>query len=270
MTVAYRRSDWIREDRPNLPYVPKEYRELMKFLNRREHTLASKYAETSKATGYYPHNPMSVIDNLDFMLQTGELNPGALYQEPGSGLGTNLIAACSLGFNGVGIEINEELADVSRKLIEEARREGFIDSEVECKVVTGSFFPKDYLKFRKTGESAAVYREEKDREIQTAKREHPYAAHFVSSKPDIQDLAPMDQPDVFFSYTWGPELPAVYEIFSRYAKQDAVLLHDSGYYPQYIKMFLKKLKLKRERQVPFNETRPVHLTKCPLWKIMKK
>lgn len=56
----------------------------------------------------------------------------------------------------------------------------------------------------------------------------------------FQDVA------IFFSYSWGIELPSQLEIFSRYASADAVFLNETAAEPEKHEELLEKLGLQQE------------------------
>lgn len=79
-----------------------------------------------KKPGYHSLDPGYVIDQLNYLLNNGEIKSGANFLDLGSGLGANVAAAARMGLNSFGIELDRLLAAGSREIITKLEREDLI------------------------------------------------------------------------------------------------------------------------------------------------
>lgn len=206
-------------------------------------------------SGYVPLGFDMTARNLRLLLRQGEAKEGDHFFDMGAGMGICAIAAAHLGFNAFGIEINQTLCECAEKMISYSRENGFIQDDVECKVVNGSFFPNDYVERRKRKETVVrryengifLYGFDNGEifEVPMSKIEAEEKLVFRKQKIDTEDALGISLRaiDVFFSYSWGVQMPSQLEIFSLYAKKDAVFMNSPERIPKELDALLDELQL---------------------------
>lgn len=134
------------------------------------------------------------------------LAPGSRFVEWGSGLGVVTCQAALLGFDAVGIEIEEELVDESRSLAE--------DHGVEAEFVCGSYVPEDGDEVLEANAYNLA------RAVTWLRNDAPGAYDELGLEPDDFDLV--------FAYPWPGEEGAVFDLFAEFASVGALLLTHHG------------------------------------------
>ena len=129
------------------------------------------------------------------------LAPGHRFVEWGSGAGVVACLAGMLGWDAVGIEIEEELVDIAVSLAE--------DHDVEVEFVRGSFVPED---------CHADLTEQRD--INWLRTDGADAYEWLGLDPDDFDLV--------FAYPWPGEEQIVFDIFAEAAAVGTLLLTYHG------------------------------------------
>jgi hypothetical protein len=130
-------------------------------------------------------------------LAAGDLAPGRLFCEWGSGFGVVAGLAAKLGFDAHGIEIEGDLVDASRRLLAAHH----LDVALAC----GSFIPRG-------GEPLAVIKAEMAWLLTGGADGHALLGH------DADDW------DVVFAYPWPGEEHVVEQLFERFAADGALLV----------------------------------------------
>ncbi|MFW5847064.1 MAG: hypothetical protein ACOCUU_02790 [Nanoarchaeota archaeon] len=183
----------------------------------------------------YGSMPNSIIyDAINEIKKSDIKNKGFL--DMGSGLGGKVIIANSLGLPAYGVEINGFLHYYSERVLE--RTQKFLSDE-DCKILSGSYFPNEYIKMRESGKSLALDFE-KD-ELLCRDEFIP-----VGNSRDIYEHNGIDlgKIGIFYRYGWGKDVPSTLEMFSLFSSDDAILISASSHYPDKFKELLKELKLK--------------------------
>ena len=139
-----------------------------------------------------------------------------------------------------------------------------------CSVVQGSYYPQEYIQRRASGSAVTLAHEDMFWQLlpgdggatlwpfsyEDAKKDRVF--HPVATKPDPYKRLgiSLSTVDVFFSYTWGPELPSQLELFSLYANPSAIFLNETAEEPYHHPQLLEELGLQqemlREWQRPFH------------------
>jgi hypothetical protein len=153
--------------------------------------------------------PIAAFVPCDFVLtyqalshiQEFDLAPGHRFLEWGSGAGVATCLAGMLGFDAVGIEIEEELVTLAVGLAE--------DFEVEVEFVLGSFVPDDC--------EADV---DQQRDINWLRTDGANAYEELDLEPDDFDL--------IFAYPWPGEEQIVFDLFAECGSVGALLLTYHG------------------------------------------
>jgi hypothetical protein len=133
----------------------------------------------------------------------GDLLPGGLFCEWGSGFGVVACLAAMLEFDACGIEIEGELVDAARQLAD--------DFGLPVEFICGSFIPK--------GSETCFHTNDRFAWLTT----------HGEGRLDELGLGPADF-DVVFAYPWPDEERVIGALFERYAGAGAVLVtyHESG------------------------------------------
>jgi hypothetical protein len=152
--------------------------------------------------GFVPSDFVTVYGALR-ALAAGDLRPGRLFCEWGSGFGVVACLAAMLEFDAFGIEIEGELVDAARQLAD--------DFGLPVEFICGSFIPKGSETCLRTSDRFAwltIHGEDRWEEL---------------------GLSPADF-DVVFAYPWPDEEGVIGTLFERYARAGAVLVthHESG------------------------------------------
>jgi hypothetical protein len=134
-------------------------------------------------------------------LAAGDLAPGRLFCEWGSGFGVVACLAAMLDFEASGIEIEEDLVDAARQLAE--------DFDLPVEFACGSFLPAQGDACLDSGDGFAWL------------TTHEGRAH------EELGLAPADF-DVIFAYPWPDEERLIRTLFERHAGVGAKLLTYHG------------------------------------------
>jgi len=187
--------------------------------------------------GLSNHGPMIGLGRI---INEGEasglIKPGQRVIDLGSGSGSALMMWAYRGYDVTGIELHSELVKSSRKIISNAN--GLFGDRI--RIFTGSYYPAEYIKLREHNQSQA---KELEHAIHTsdADRFHP-----VSDGADVyfRNNFSLKDMDVWYAYTWSIQSPSILEMFSLYARDDAVLCLVGGFEEQWLKQFsLKQAKL---------------------------
>ena len=134
-------------------------------------------------------------------IETQQLAPGRRFLEWGCGVGVATCLAAELGFDAVGIEIEDELADVSRELAS--------DHKIAAQFVAGSFVPPEHEDlFDMLGDFNWVRTDGSD-------------------AYDELDLDP-DDFDVVYCYPWPGEEALSEELFTQCGATGALFLSFHG------------------------------------------
>jgi len=186
-------------------------------------------------TGYFPFKPSYLASSLRKLIANGDLRQGSVFLDIGGGAGWPVIEAAEAGLNAYAIEINKKLVEDGKNNIKNARKNKLISPDTSCEIIEGSYFPEEYIECRKKGQTIATKYEngvftwvvcgELIRgQFDDAKIKEVF--YPVATSPDHYELLGigLDDVDIFFSYTWGIELPSQLELFSKYGKKDAVML----------------------------------------------
>jgi hypothetical protein len=206
--------------------------------------------ETSKSieyqrTGFHPYDyPPKLKKILKGLLEEGALKEGDIFLDLGAGKGTPMRIAASKGFRAYGIDLNETVVDEGVEEIRVARETGEIPRDAVCELVQGSYFPKEYIALRESGKSIAVLYESGNFFTHFPGGEHLFLPYDPDEKrerfhPVSSDNSPyenlgirLQEVDLFFSYTWGPELPSQLELFSKFASPEAIFVNHWARFPE--------------------------------------
>ena len=207
----------------------------------------------SSYTGFIPY-PASVFRSLlTYLIRSGEVLPGSTFLDLGAGEGGLVMEAVDLGLHGFGIEIHPRLVREGKIRTENERIR--FSRNTRCELAEGSYYPPEYIELRDQGRAVAL-----DYEDGIFWRQHPDGTtlfqhfypterrelfHPVVSEPNpfrvlgigLQDI------DLFFSYTWGIQLPSILELFSLYARGGSVLLNVTSTFPERHEELVKRLNL---------------------------
>lgn len=209
---------------------------LIRILNNYNNSYSKDESLTS--TGFSPIDIGLFADRFDRLVNS----MGNIYNQPrlrllefGAGIGTNLVYTANSLVDAYGIEIHPVVTKKGNTIIKDLKDERFLPHGVKCELIQGSYFPNRYIKHRKNG-SIAVKEERKIKERKDNQ--------VLFAQPNPRDIykehkIPFESFDIFFAYAWEKQAPSIIEMFSLYAKPDAVMLMISAYYPGRIARPLK-------------------------------
>lgn len=154
---------------------------------------------------FLPSDAARVFAALDYVTRHG-LTLGRVFCEWGSGLGTATCLAALLGYEAYGLEIEPELAALSREIA----RELAIAVEILCT----SYIPEGYESYAGVGG---------DELVQTEPFAYPGAAvdgalHYEGMEVEIAAI------DLFFVYPWPEEQELMQTLFDAVAVEGAMLI----------------------------------------------
>ncbi len=214
--------------------------------------------ESGGHKSYVPYPRDAFHQGIRKCFDKGVISSGTTFLDWGAGKGRLLIEAARLGFHAYGIEYHQELVSAAEREIADARRSGAFGDESICRVVQGSYYPKEYIALRAQGQAVALQHE--DRFFDGITSDQLTCFSFPSKKkarvfyPVASEHDPFvalgiawHDVSVFFSYTWGIELPSQLEIFSRYAAPGAIFLNETAAEPEKHQELLDALGLQQER-----------------------
>jgi len=206
-----------------------------------------------RGTGYFALSLNKLFDSLTYLKQKDMILSNANFLDMGCGLGLNSIVAANQGLNIYGIEINPVLVEGSKQIIQGCKEDNIIDSQIICRIVQGNYFPEEYRILRQNNQSEAVLSEEKyyrdnTRTWRSIKSVSTQPKAFLYPKTDEHDAykeldVSLKDIDIMYSYCWAVNVPSILEIFSKYTKNDAMLLIDSAGMPRDMDRLLKNLNL---------------------------
>jgi SAM-dependent methyltransferase len=206
-----------------------------------------------KGTGYFRLSAYRLLDAINYLKQEDMIKSKANFLDMGCGLGLNSIAAASQGLNVYGIEINQVLVEGAKQIMQKSKEDKIIDSQSICKIVQGNYFPEEYRILRQNNQSEAVFSEQKHYEDSTYRWKsissvsiQPKA--FLYPKIDAHDAykeldVSLKDIDIMYCYCWAINVPSIFEIFSKYTRNDAILLLASGGMPRDTNKLLEKFNL---------------------------
>jgi len=164
-------------------------------------------------------------DNITHEESLGNISPGQKVLELGSGSGDSILTWSYKGYPVTGIELNKELFIKSKELLEEY-------SDMQNAPITlfnGSYYPKEYLKSRKTNEQILrIEKEYKDYLYAHKASNVEHLRHRFKPVCDVDIYATknidMKEFDIWYAYLWTYQVPSVLDMFKKYARDDAKIL----------------------------------------------
>jgi hypothetical protein len=171
-------------------------------------------ARPKPLVGFFPSCFESVYRALS-EIANGRLAPGNTFCEWGSGFGVTASMASMLGFESYGIEIDEELCEVSRELA--------LQFDLPVRFVLGSFIPSG-----------------SDKLIDRAYTNHDGDMMLNPHSDNTYDDMGMEVSDfdLIFAYPWPKDAKLTGSLFNKFASSDALLLTYNG---------LESMRLQRKR-----------------------
>lgn len=213
-----------------------------------------------RSTGYYPMYSGNILNNMNLLKTHSLIKEGDKFLDLGSGFGYAVVCAAYYGLQAQGIEINPLLAEGSNELFKYVKQEKIINPDSICNVVEGSYFPDEYLELRNSKKSIAKKYEIK---LKTAEKNINHVFHPKGNDFDIYEKlgVRLNEIDLFYNYCWRDNVPSVTEIFSLYAKDDAILMIQSAGFPLKFDKLLNELNLDMGPMKGFNKITKKKVTK---------
>jgi hypothetical protein len=167
---------------------------------------------------FLPSDPALVFAAMEYVTRH-DIAPGRVFCEWGSGFGTGTCLAALLGYEAYGIEIQPELAEVSREMA--------CKLDIAVEILCTSYIPEGYESYSGVGGEDLVQSEL-----------FCYAGATIDHKPRYEgmdiDLASID---LFFVYPWPDEQELMTKLFDAVAVDGAILI--AYYSPREICVYQK-------------------------------
>lgn len=205
-------------------------------------------------TGFVEY-PFKLTENIDFLIKKRIIKKSDNFLDLGSGLGTQVITSAKLGLNSYGIELNNRVYNKSMNKINELRKNNLLPKNSICNIALGSYYPKEYIDFRKNNKSIAIPYESgifipltnlgMNRIFTKKEIDNWFFPTFTDPSPYDKLKIKLNEIDVLFSYTWGPEIASQLEMFSIFCKKGCIFLLDSYTRHEKLDELIKKLNLKK-------------------------
>ncbi|MBI5003257.1 hypothetical protein HZC31_07775 [Candidatus Woesearchaeota archaeon] len=229
--------------------------------------------------GYYPYASNTLSCGLQKCINRGLVPSAPVFLDLGAGKGEIVFRAAREGFHSYGIEFHQDFVDSAWRMISLKKLHDELPETTRCSVVQGSYYPQKYIERRASRSAVALAHEDMFWQLlpgdgggtifpfsyEDAKKDRVF--HPVSTKPDPYKRLgiSLSTVDVFFSYTWGPELPSQLELFSLYAKPSAIFLNDTAEEPYHHPQLLEELGLQQEMLLEWQRPSRIGLkTTCGL------
>ncbi len=156
------------------------------------------------------------LDRLASAIRQAEINgiiePGQSCIDLGSSVGNAVFLFAAAGYSTTGYELSEEAITIARErgeLILEAEERGL--EVAEFSFFHQSYFPREYIDFRSSGDSLAV------------RLEAEIEGGLVFDKPGVITPEQLAHYDIFYTFPYDVQMPSIFELFDLYANDDAVL-----------------------------------------------
>lgn len=189
---------------------------------------------------HVPSQPIELVTLIEANEREGIIRKGQRVIEQGSGTGFAAILFNYRGYNVVGYELNRFLVEGSNELKERLLAKGLINSDLECEFRHGSYFPAQYPE---------VIRRQRANRIPTSKDVgaiiDPQEFDFLHIVPGTLTTGELRTYDIFYAYPWRVQMPSLVELFSLYARKDALLLFMLAGWPPKMDDVLKYHQLRK-------------------------
>lgn len=207
----------------------------------------TNYDET-RETGYYALLPSKILNNIQALKNEGIIKEKDKFIDLGSGLGFSVVCAAYKGLDAYGIEISQMLFEGSKKLIEHLKNEKIINQDAVCNFAEGSYFPNEYSKLRNEKYFFKNKSIAKKYEVIPKKNKVALCTNTLHTKENNFDVyeklgVKLNEIDLFYSFCWEENVPSILEIFSLYAKDDAMMIFESAGFPKKANKLLDELNL---------------------------
>ncbi len=185
-------------------------------------------SEKANNTGYGDGSAV-VHDMADFSRDTNLIPKQGMVLDLGSGLGISSIRWVSEGYKATGIEINESLANLSKRITSNLINKGYMKKN-KMKVLQGSYFPAEYIDARNEGLTKAPYFEDK----MVFKGHESLGLKVLSpeqNNPEIYTQAGTEFSDfdIYYGFLWNTQTPSALEMFSMYSTKPKAIF--TGIFP---------------------------------------
>ena len=148
---------------------------------------------------YVPSEPAQVYAALKHVTEQG-LPLGESFIEWGSGFGVATGLAAHLGYQATGIEIQEDLIEFARNLLEQ--------HELEADFINCSYVPEGLVEYETLGTT-----------------DLEFDSYGQNSSPIYEDMElPINEIDLFFVYPWPGEQGMMLKLFDLLAGEGAILV----------------------------------------------
>jgi len=191
-------------------------------------------------TDHVPSQPIELAAIIEKHERDGLIKKGQRVIEQGSGIGSAAFSFNYWGYNVVGYELDRSLFERANELKARLLANGLINPDMECEFRHGSYFPAQYLQ---------VMRRQRASLIPTSKDlgaiMDPQKFDFLHIIPGPVTPEELRTYDIFYAFPWHVQMPSLVELFSLYARDDAVLLFMLPGWPNKMNHLLNSHKLRK-------------------------
>jgi hypothetical protein len=184
--------------------LPEEVSRLIQASEQRWDQLFARY-RNRRFPRFLPSDSALVFAALDYVTKH-DLALGRVFCEWGSGLGTATCLAALLGYEAYGIEIESELAELSREMAHELA--------IAVEILCTSYIPEGYESYSGVGGEDLV---------QTGPFAYPGAGIDHDLRYEGMEIE-IGAIDLFFVYPWPEEQELMQKLFDAVAVEGALLL----------------------------------------------
>ena len=154
---------------------------------------------------FLPSDPILLFRVLRFLTDE-DIPPGRTFCEWGSGFGVGACLAALLGYRSYGLEIENDLVELARKLAD--------DHGIPVENLCASYFPEGYGSYPAQGGAELMIPESDSRWNEAA-----------SPVPAYEGMdCETDEIDLFFVYPWPGEQELMHDLFEAVASDGAILV----------------------------------------------
>lgn len=168
---------------------------------------------------HIPTQPRWLMDTIKAAESLGIMRKGQRVLEMGFGIGSAAFTFNYMGYGVVGYELDGVLFESAGRLKTQLLESRVLEPNLECDLRHGSYFPPEYVELLRQQKARGIpTSEETGASIEPNEIEY---LHIVPGPITPEELRTFD---ILYAYPWRSQFPSFVELFSLYAREDAVLL----------------------------------------------
>ena len=176
-----------------------------------------------RKTGFYSISHIELNREIENALSEGILKGNESVIELGSGLGLSSLVWAANGFNINGMEIDQELYSQSQIMLADLSHQKVLNGEA-IKLVQGSYFPIEYIEFRKKHATKTLTLENDFSYTRLARNNEVFFP--IQNNPELYNDKfgkNYSDFDITYAYIWDLQTPSTLEMFALLSKKEAIL-----------------------------------------------